>query len=144
MKSLPCLLFAVFVLISPLSTAQNNDKCLDNFTHDYFDWFKGGLRSSPSGTIVEITKAKKRELEDLFELLDTANNAVCSPKHELQISELVTATKRLYQTFDVELKKASLGESPSAGEELRKAKSQYRAYNAKLVKQLMKETGIRW
>lgn len=136
------LLFLALIMLP--SIAQSNDKCLENFTHDYFDWFKGVLRSSPEGSAIETLKAEKRKLVELVELLKEANDNVCSEEHELKIKGLKARTESLYQTLDSELKKATSGEFVSMGGELRKAKSSYRAYNAKLVKQLMKETGIRW
>lgn len=136
------LLFLALIMLP--SIAQSNGKCLEDFTHDYFDWFKGVLRSSPSGSITETIKAEKRELANLFQLLDSANETTCSARHELQMKGLTVATKSLNQMFDLRLKEVEAGNTLLLGDDVREAKSKYRAYNAKLVKQLMKETGIRW
>ncbi len=93
---------------------------------------------------METLKAEKHELLELVELLKLANNNVCSKEHGLQIKELTIKTQTLDQVLDLEIQKLTSGEHVSMGGELSKAKSKYRAYNAKLVKQLMKETGVRW
>lgn len=134
----------VLSLFAPLSQAQSDNECLISFTQDYFEWFKGTLHSSASGPLKDRINAEKEELTELLNLLRKDNSESCSSTHETQINGLIVETENLFQILSALLKDVEAGAAFSMGDEVMSARSKYRAYNAKLVKNLMYETGIRW
>jgi|GEM_PF-3682870 len=147
MKRLFLIIAMALSLFSLPATAvhpQSDNECLVNFTHSYFDWFRGVLRSSYGGSLKEMVQGEMEEATDLLHLLKNTSTESCPKKTLTQMRDLRSVAKSWIGELKQLAGRIKAGEVKYPPDSFITARTAYRKYHVELIKALRYETGIRW
>ena len=135
---------SLFSLPATAVHPQSDNECLVNFTHSYFDWFRGVLRSSSGRPFEEKIKFEIAKSTDLLRFLKNSNAEGCPKKTLTQMRDLRSVTQNRLGKLKHLASRIKAGEVKYPPDSFITARTANRKYHVELIKALRYETGIRW
>lgn len=136
------LLFLVFLSFGVI--AQDENECITEFTQGYFDWLRNAIRNPNHGSLREYSALEQVKFAKLLTFIDEFEVGKCSSDDRSKINELYKKTLHihdLHKQLNSEIKR---GKALVMDNNMRKSRTSYKMYGAKLVRELRKQTGVKW